>query len=335
MNSRKGIPPTERKTPIREINPVKHFEKILSEPDCEIREEGMKFFEGLTPNAKKKGVIFRALSNEYPSVRKWALEMLKGLKHEVDDNDLLVLDDLLKVSMPQIRQNAVTALGIVCSDRREKEYLEFAYEVLTTHLENENNASVIRTSVEILWSIVAAREKNRSFQELLLMLSEENTAFRDSTLEQIKRHRELLTSTDLDVVENMLFESKGEKQMAVLAALEVLDKPYSTVPILLSFLEKVEEPDKDAIKMAIRVMGDMRQVKEIDEKNIVDFLDSLAADPRFRDFGLAEFIRLVLDDTARVTPPDGIVKKRTLPEPLELSEITKPAIVKKDENPES
>ncbi len=291
----------------RAINPVKQFEKWLLEPNGGKRKNAMEFFEAAT-NPERKSVYIRVLCYGDEPVKKWALKMLKKMQHEITNGDLLKIADFLNISRPEVRAYGVRALGILAPG-------DFTYDVLLPLLEVEKHEEVISAAIEILWSIEAENEKNRSLGGLVEMLADDNAAFRRSALVQIEKYRDLLTDSDINIIRNIFEQGDCQRQMAALTAFNIIDKPYITAPWVLSFIDDAVGRDSDVIKLAIDVLGDMRRVSEVDDR-----LREMFGDPDFELFR-EQINDILFVDTMRLVPRDAVKVKIEALKPLGIFEI--------------
>jgi|GEM_PF-6358801 len=332
QRTRDKLAPRKEERPTRPMDHIRQFEDWLLGPDGEQRRNAVGFFEAAAC-PERKNVFIRALCYGDQEIKEWALGMLDKVSHEITDDDLLKIGDFLNIKRPDVRVCGVKALGIAAPEA-------FVREVLLTHLEIEKNEDVIDAAIGVLWSAEEKREKNRSFRELLMLLSEDNSAFRESTLRQIAKHRKILTGSDLRVIEAALHTESTGKQVSALEALRIINKPLETIPAVVSFLESVEKKDAEALRLAVRLLGSFRDAKEVDEDPIDSFLHLLSLNPMIKEYGIAKMISNIVDDTLvevplDTLPEDALRKRRTVPGLLDAYEVAEKPGREKPEKRES
>ncbi len=278
---------------------------ILSPDPC----RRMAAIEEIRGCPDKKPILIKTIGHDDPDIRRLSTEILEGIREEITLDDILDMAVFLNSENPAKRLDSVLAVSRVLSE----DYAHHVSSLLSAHLDREDNRNIIRTITVVLWSIEAVNRKNRSFKDLIDMLSSDNEDLRDATLGQIRRYREILTGDDICLITDML-DSKTEVQIAAIHALKFIDKPVEIATHLMKFFDDIEYRDESTIFAAIEALDSMRRCSDIED--FMRFMRN-SPDPKYDKY--RDEIAKSLRSTMRLIPADAIAPKENMLDEIQFN----------------
>lgn len=281
---------------------AKRLEKWLLGPDPGERLAAIKEIRK-AKSPEKKAFLMRSLMHDDQKIRKMVSSILGEMKEEVTNEDIINMDVFLNSPDPGIRFDIINTMSKILS----VDSADTVSEILSAHVDREDDRKCIRLAVKMLWSIESVNDKNRSFEELIDFLNYDNQAVQEATIHAIGKYSNLLTTEEISMIADLLDEGDREKQVLGLEALKFVDRPVELASSLMKFFDNMEERDKSTILLALEVLGGMRRYEPIE-----DFLVGInkSSEPKYEEY--KEFIEDLLCDTMRLTPylpKDAIVRK--------------------------
>jgi len=271
---------------------------------------------------EKKPILIKTLGHDDKDMRKLAVEILGSMREEITLDDILDISVFLNSKKPSKRLDSVLGISRVLSE----DYAPYVSSLLSAHLDREDDKKIIKTITLVLWSIEAVNRKNRSFKDLIDMLSSDNEDMRDATLNQIRRYREILTGSDINLITDMLDSNKPEIQVAAIHALKFIDKPVEIASRLMKFFDDIEYRDESTIIAAIEALDSMRRLSDIEEFMLF-MRDS--PDPKYDKY--REEIDKSLRSTMRIIPTDAITPKENIIEEIQFNLLQQDPAYRKPE----
>ena len=286
---------------------ARNFEKWLLSPDPAERNAAIKQIEKATC-PEKKIFLMRSLMHDDSKIRKTVSHILGKMKEEVTNEDIIDMNVFLNSKDPKIRFDIIDTMSRLLSE----DSAHTVSELLSAHLDQEEDMKNIRLAVKILWSIESVNKENRSFSELINFIEYEDKTIQDATIRAIGRYSSLLTIEELSQISNLLDDEDREKQVNALEALMHIDRPLELASTLMKFFDTMEEREPSTILLALEVLGSMRRYEPIE-----DFLVGMqsSTDPKYNDFRI--HIDEILAQTMRFTPyspSDALIKKERMEE---------------------